>query len=105
MASKQGLQSGLDWTDVISLMQAIEHLHSVRLSLVMSLDGAYAPYRVQVVCVAERNAPTGMGVKRSVSRKRFFPCNDAKTLEGLCFRLLHEIDNDCGTFWQQVHFT
>lgn len=105
MASKQGYSNGVDWMEVTVLINAIEALHGVGVSLAMSLDGAFKPYRMQVVAIAVKNSPTGMVVTRSVSRKRFYPSNDAKSMAGLCYRLLHELDADCGEMWKQETFT
>lgn len=105
MASSMSYSSGLDWMEVTELINAIEALHAVDVSLVMSLDGAFKPYRMQVVALAERKEPDATGRRRSVSRRRFFPTNDAKSMVGLCYRLLHELDGDCGTMWSQESFT
>lgn len=105
MASSKDLRSGLDWTDVTALIMAVEALHGVHVNLTMSVDGGYAPYRVQVVAVAMKGSVDATGLRRSVSRKRFFPSNDALTMEGLVFRLIHELDNDCTTMWTQERFT
>jgi len=101
MASKRDLSSGLDVMDVTRLMKQVEDLHKVQLNLVMSLDGAFQPYRLQVVCVATQTNPSSTGRRRSVSRKRFFPTYEALTLEGLLFRLVHETDHDCTAMWDQ----
>ena len=106
MASRQGMQSGLDVTDVTRLMKEVEAFHNVSLNLVMSLDGAFVPSRLQVTCVATRQRPRSMVLNASVSRRRFYPTYEAMTLEGLLFRLIHEIDSDCGAMWaQEVLFT
>jgi len=101
LASKRALPSGLDWTDVMDLVRAIEQLHNVDVSFQMSLDGAFTPGRLQLVAVASQRVIDTTGRKRSVSRKRFWPSYDAKALEGLAFRLLHELDADCGAMWVQ----
>jgi hypothetical protein len=102
LGSKDGYRSGLDWMAVMDLTHAIEQLHGVSVNLVMSLDGVYKPYRLQVVAVAEKEQGVATGLRRSVSRKRFFPTVEAETLEGLVFRLLHELDRDCGAMWLQT---
>jgi len=101
LASKRAWLSGLDVTDVTTLMHQVEDYHKVKLSLVLSLDGGFAPYRMEVICVATRTGVTSTGRKPSVSRKRFFPTYEAMTLEGLLFRLVNEIDTDCGAMWSQ----
>ena len=103
MASNQSLQSGLDVTDVTRLMKQVEEFHNVSLSLVMSLDGAFVPSRLQVTCVATRKLPRPMVLNASVSRRRFYPTYEALTFEGLLFRLINEIDGDCGAMWAQEY--
>jgi len=105
LASKRDFSNGIDWMEVTVLMNAIEALHAVDVSLVMSLDGAFKPYRMQVIATAVRQVVDPTGRKPSVSRKRFYPSVDAKSMSGLCYRLLHELDNDCGTMWVQESFT
>ena len=104
MGSKQDLRSGLDVTDVTTLVCRLQELHQVTVSLVMSLDGAYIPFRMQVVAIATRRAGVSGGLKRSVSRKRFYPSNDAGSFEALLFRLLYELDRDCAEMWDQSEF-
>lgn len=101
LASKQDLRSGLDVTDVTRLMKEVEEFHGVSVKLVMSLDGAFVPYRLEVICVATKKRPRSMVLTSSVSRKRFFPTSEALTLEGLLFRLINEVDSDCGSMWAQ----
>ena len=105
LGSKEAYSAGIDWMEVTVLINAIEALHAVDVSLLMSLDGAFKPYRMQVIAVAARKMVGPTGQKRSVSRKRFFPSVDATTMAGLCYRLLHELDGDCGTMWTQEEFT
>jgi hypothetical protein len=105
LASKRDFSNGVDWMEVTVLINAIEALHGVDVSLAMSLDGAFKPYRMQVVAIAVKLAPNSMEVSRSVSRKRFYPSVDAKSMAGLCYRLLHELDRDCGEMWKQETFT
>lgn len=93
--------SGPDVMDVSACAAAIQSLHKVDVSLLMSPDGDFGEGGLSVVAVAVARETTSLGRPRSVSRKRHYPSNDAATLEGLLFRLLHELDNDCGSMWQQ----
>lgn len=101
LASKRDWVSGIDALEVTALMYAIESLHGVRVNLLVSLDGGFKPYRMQLTAIAERTTASPTGLKRSVSRKRFYPSVDAASLEGLMYRLLHELDHDCGEMWRQ----
>jgi hypothetical protein len=105
LASKRNYSTGIDWMEVTVLINALESLHDVTVSLTMSLDGAFVPYRMQVVALATKKGATSGGLPRSVSRKRFFPSVDAASMDGLCYRLLHELDHDCGEMWVQESFT
>jgi hypothetical protein len=102
LAVKRNYSNGIDWMEVTVLMNALESLHDVDVNLLMSLDGAFVPYRMQVIATAQRKTVDATGRKRSVSRKRFFPSVDAASMAGLCYRLLHELDMDCSTMWLQA---
>jgi hypothetical protein len=87
--------------DVVQLCRSIEHYHGVTVTLVMSPDGLSGFSHLKVTAVATRKMPTSLEARRSVSRSRVFPSNDAVTLEGLMFRLVNELDNDCSAMWEQ----
>lgn len=101
MASSRGTQNGPDWTDVTAMMEAVQELHSVGVTLLMSPDGMSGSSVLRVTAVATLKEPRGLVANSSVSRWRKWPSRDAKTFEGLVYRLLHEIDRDCGQFWHQ----
>lgn len=105
MALSRGTANGPDATDVMVLLFAIQELHGVRVSLAMSPAGELPDTRVQVVAMATKDRRNGTAVVHSVSRKRYYPSSDARTLEGLLFRLLHELDMDCSTMWVQEAFS
>jgi hypothetical protein len=94
--------NGPDSSDVATAMRAIEGMHGVYLSLVVSPVGEYGEGGLEVVCVATRTQGLNGVAASSVSRKRRFPCGDATTFEGLLLRLVYEIDLDCGKFWEQA---
>jgi len=102
LASSRGTSNGPDVTDVVVMMKALEEVHGVQLSLLLSPAGELPDCRMCVVGVAMRNSLRRGGQPNSVSRKRFFPSGDAKTLEGLIYRLLHELDLDCSKMWEQI---
>lgn len=104
MASSRGTQNGPDATDVTVLIHAIQELHGVRVSLTMSPAGELPDVRIQVVALATQERRGSAAAVQSVSRKRYYPSNDAVTLEGLLFRLLHELDMDCTSMWIQTAF-
>lgn len=76
----------------------------MRVNLTMSPAGDLPDVRIQVVALATQERRSGVERVQSVSRKRFYPSVDAKTLEGLLFRLLHELDMDCTSMWIQNAF-
>lgn len=101
MGSNRATSNGPDVTDVATLAAAIQSLHGVRVTLMMSPDGSYGEGGLLLLALAEKNdVPIGAR-QRSVSRRHRFPNVDSRTLEGALYKLLHELDNDCGAFWQQ----
>jgi hypothetical protein len=94
--------NGPDSSDVATAMRAIEGMHGVYLSLVVSPVGEYGEGGLEVTCVATKTAGSNGGAASSVSRKRRFPSGNQVTLEGLMLSLVYEIDMDCGTFWEQA---
>jgi hypothetical protein len=93
---------GPDMLDCADLMRAIENLHGVSVSLDIQLTGDTYGGTVTICALAVVKVASGMALKRSVSRRHRWPNSDSKTFEGACFKLLHELDRDCGqTFWTQ----
>jgi hypothetical protein len=80
----------------------MQDYHSVDVTLVITRDGLSGFSGLRVTGVATRRMPAGVEARRSVSRWRRYPSNDAATLEGLLFRLVHELDNDCAEMWRPV---
>lgn len=105
LASSRGTSNGPDVTDIAVMFHAIQELHGVVLNLSMSPAGELPDTRLALVAVATKDRRIDGVAVHSVSRKRFFPCGDSSTFEGCIFRLLHEIDRDCGTMWIQERFS
>lgn len=94
--------NGPDMQDCNLMMVAIGELHGVNVSLTVRPAGGSDMAAVEIVAVAvQRNAREAVRLN-SVSRKHHWPNVDSKTFEGAVYKLLHELDRDCGTFWEQV---
>jgi len=83
-------------------MDAIATFHSAELTIVLSRAGARGDGDLKVTCIAERRGDAKQGARSRVSRSAWFPHRAVKTLEGALFKLLYEVDMDCGQMWAQM---
>ena len=97
-------ERGPDMQDCSIMMVAMGELHGVHVSLTVRPGGGSDMAAVEIVAVAVQRTAPNQGQQRSVSRKHTWPNTQSKRFEGTVYRLLHELDRDCGTFWQQEEF-
>lgn len=83
-------------------MAALQEFHAVSVSLVISPAGVPESGALEVIALATRKQDTSGVLPQSVSRKRFYPSRDSKSCAGLVYRLLLELDLDCGKMWAQA---
>jgi len=98
-------EPGPDMQDCCVMMVAMGELHGVGVSLTVRPAGGSDMAAVEIVAVAAQRVAPRAAQQRSVSRKHVWPNRDSRTFEGAVYRLLHELDRDCGTFWEQANFT
>lgn len=101
MGLKGSSSSGPDWTDISLLMNSLERFHGVTVNLLMSHDGGRDAASIRIVARARKDEEESGGARRSVSRACWWPNADGLGLVGTAFRLLYELDVDCGAFWTQ----
>lgn len=101
MPSNRGTSNGPDVTDIAQAMEAISSFHSVELTILLSRAGARGDGDLKVTVLAERRGDRPLMSLNKVSRSAWYPHRDVKTLEGALFKLLYELDRDCGQMWAQ----
>lgn len=82
-------------------MDSIGRFHRVDLTLVMSPDGARDVGSLRLTMRATKQGVGLGGQHNSVSRSVWFPNWDSLTLEGAVFKLVYDLDRDCGAMWSQ----
>lgn len=102
MASSRVTQNGPDWTDIAATMRAVELYHNVTVGIHLSVPLTAQEGRVRVIAVATRNGYVPVGVRPSVSRSLMIGSSAVLTDTATIFRLLHELDRDCGQMWEQA---
>jgi len=83
-------------------MDAIATFHSVELMILLTRAGARSDGDLKMTCIAERRGGAGTARSAKVSRSAWFPHREVKTLEAALYRILYEIDLDCGQMWAQA---
>jgi len=82
-------------------LETIGGFHGATVSVTIQLAGARASGHLELVAIATSQSALKTGQLRSVSRRHVYPNNDSKSLDGAIFKLLYEIDRDCGAMWTQ----
>jgi len=93
--------NGPDWEDIQHALETIGGFHGASLSLTIQLAGARAAGHLEIIAVATTESALRGDQLRSVSRKHLYPNGQSRSLEGAMFKLLYELDKDCGSFWGQ----
>lgn len=101
MAASRATSNGPDWTDISLAMDSIGRFHKVELTLVMSPDGARDAGSLRLTMRATKPAGQAGDRHNSVSRSVWYPNWDSLTLEGAVFKLVYDLDRDCGSMWSQ----
>jgi hypothetical protein len=83
---------GPDWTDIGQTLRAIESTHSATLVLRIWADGSLYAGSVAVEIVATTPTLIGPAQPLRLSLHSVWPSRKAKTLEGLLYGLLLEMD-------------
>lgn len=96
--------NGPDWTDLAMMLMACEELHAVNINLCISLPPEGRTGLVVVKGTATLRAALDTARAPSVSRSLTIGSGDPVMAAAAMFRLMHELDRDCSTFWQQTEF-
>lgn len=102
MASKRGLSNGPDWIDVAMVMSALETFHNVEISVTLSLVTGADTGTLKIVAKATKRKLATADQRNSVSRSLTIGSSALATVNASTFRLLYELDRDCGAMWNQA---
>lgn len=87
---------GPDWTDVGTMLRAVESTHSATLELKLKADGAIYSGSVAVELKATLPRLVAPGRPLSYTLYSAFPTHRAKTMEGLILFLIYQMDHKLG---------
>jgi hypothetical protein len=93
--------TGPDLADLSMMLRAVEELHAVNISLSISVPPEGRTGLLVVKATAQLRAALDTARAPSVSRSLTIGSRDPLVGAAAMFRLMHEIDRDCSTFWQQ----
>jgi hypothetical protein len=88
--------AGPDWVDIGQTMREIEITHSATLELQIKTDGARFAGSVAVVVKATLPRLIGPALPFTLSLYSVWPSVKSKTLEGLVYQLLLQMDHRLG---------
>jgi len=93
--------NGPDWTDIASLMSAIEVMHTCRVSLIVTAGSQGHNGGIHVVALAVFDRLPGSGIPKQAEAKGDFPTARTKTFDGLCYALVFELDYAIQQLYEQ----
>jgi len=101
LASSRLSSNGPDWTDVAAAILAVEDFHRVSLIVEVMLPRPGRKGILEIKAEAKRLVNAFMGAKPSVSRSVLISGGDPSMVVATIFRLVYDIDRDCGAMWAQ----
>jgi hypothetical protein len=102
LASSRVTSNGPDWSDLEMVIKAVEEFHRVRVDLTISTQTIGSRGGLRVMAVATRRDKPELGARHSVSRSLRIGSGDPAQAVASMFRLIHELDRDCGQMWAQA---
>lgn len=101
MASSRVSSNSPDWKDIAATIQGLEEFHKSVITLTIALPTNAQGGMLVVTAKAARRVNSNAAAVPSVSRSR--PIGSVDSTMGVAgmFRLLYELDLDCGQMWSQ----
>lgn len=93
--------NGPDWTDIETMMRALEALHGAHVALIVSPAGTGSTGGVDIAASALFERLPGSSLPEGVACHRQWPHDGNATLDGAAYRLLHELDYAISQVYQQ----
>lgn len=101
LASNRVSWNGPDWTDVALAVTAVEEFHRVDVTLLFRLPRPGRKGLLELLVKAEKRLNENTGRPASVSRSVMISGGSPLTVAATTYRLVLELDHDCGTMWMQ----
>jgi hypothetical protein len=93
--------NGPDWTDLEAMMRAMQALHSGHVALIVSPNGTGFGTGVDIAASMLFERLPGSSLPEGVGCHVGWPNRTSATLEGACYKLLHELDYAISQVYQQ----
>lgn len=98
-------QTGPDWQDVMTTADRIGDFHNVDLTTSLRWDAASTPAKSLIVTRATERGEAGLRGLAFVEVASEWPSASHKTLEGLVYRQMIDLDHECSQeLWKQSDF-
>jgi len=101
LASSRDTSNGPDWKDIALALEAVGLYHNVVVDIRFTAPKSGLAGSLQVTATASRKGCLPPGVRPSVCRSFLIGSNGVMKDTARIFRLVHELDRDCGQMWEQ----
>jgi len=102
LASSRGSSNGPDWTDLDAAIRAVEEFHEAYIYIIIGTNTLGSRGGLLATAEAFRTTRKAVGARPSVSRSLMIGYGDPEKAVAALFRLIHELDRDCGQMWAQA---
>jgi len=93
--------NGPDWTDIATMMSALETLHECNVSLTVTTGGQGHNGKLSILLVATFNVLYGSSMAREVRVESSWPCKACTDMAAHVFGGLYKLDFEVGEAYQQ----
>jgi hypothetical protein len=101
LASSRDSLNGPDWLDIQRVIAEVEMFHTVSVMVEVMIPRPGRKGLLEVRAVATRLLPPPGDRRPSVSRSVAIFSGDPRTVAATIFRLVYDLDRDCGAMWAQ----
>jgi hypothetical protein len=105
LALKHGSSNGIDATDVAMMVSALESLHTCRVEAVATTAGVGHNGGLHIAVNARFDVLPGSDLPKVVSVSADWPSRKARTLLGLIYNLLWQLDYGIQQAYEQMPLT
>jgi hypothetical protein len=105
LALKNGSSGGIEWTDVMAMAGAIESLHDCRINVVFTTRGQGHNGNMHIVVNAAFAVLPGSDLPKAVSVQSDWPSSKAKSVMGLVYNLMWQLDYAIQQAYEQMPMT
>lgn len=94
--------TGLDWSAVMAMAGALESTHTCRVELTVTTRGQAHNGSMHLVIKALFDTLPGSDLPKAVEVRSDYPTSKCKTVEGLVYNLLWQLDYAIGQAYEQM---